>query len=64
MEATAEITIDECCICFRTFADDEREGTGLEWVECVCSRWHEDCIDYDTIIGSDDKELLCPHCVV
>ena len=27
----------------------------------VCSRWlHKDCIDYDIIIGSDDKEsLLC-----
>ena len=66
-EATAEINTDECCICFRTctFADDEREETGLEWVECACKRWlHEHCIDYDIVVGSDGKELLCQYCVV
>ena len=25
---------------------------------------HEDCIDYDVVVGSDGKELLCPYCVV
>ena len=36
---------------FRTFQDDRREGTGLEWVQCVCQRWlYEKCIceiEYD-----------------
>ena len=67
IETTAEINTDECCICFRTFADDEREKIGLEytWIECVCTRWlHEDCIDYDIVVGSECKELLCPYCVV
>ena len=34
-------------------------------MECACKRWlHEDCIDYDIVVGSDGKELLCPYCVV
>ena len=36
---------------YRMFQDDQREGTGLDWVQCVCQRWlHEDCIceiEYD-----------------
>ena len=36
-EATVKINTDECCICFHTFADDEREETGLEWVE-LCAQ--------------------------
>ena len=63
-EATTDINPNECCICFRTFANDEREETGLEWMECACTRWqHEDCIYYD-VVGSHGKELLCPYCVV
>ena len=55
----------ECCVCFRTFEDDEVEETGLEWVECACKRWlHEDCIDYATNVAVDGKELLCPYCCV
>ena len=31
----------------------------------MCTRWlHEDCIDYDIVIGSDGKELLCPYYVI
>ena len=26
---------NQCCICYHSFADDEREETGLEWVECI-----------------------------
>ena len=32
-ESEQEIDSDECCVCFRTFQDDQREGTGLEWVQ-------------------------------
>ena len=36
---------DECCVYFCRFQEDRREGTGLEWVLCVCQRWlHEKCI--------------------
>ena len=27
---------NQCCLCFRTFEEDEMEKTGMEWVECVC----------------------------
>ena len=27
------IDTNQGCICYRTFADDEREETGLEWME-------------------------------
>ena len=47
-----------------TFQDDEREGTGLECVQCVCQRWlHEECvceIEYD----EEGRELLCPFCAI
>ena len=50
---------NQCCICYRSFADDEREETGLEWVECICTRWlHEECIDYDIEVDADGRELL------
>lgn len=43
---------NQCCLCFRTFEEDEMEKTGMEWVEYVCKRWlHEDCIDYVTNVG-------------
>ena len=51
-----EIDTNQCCICFRTFTEDALEGTGLEWVECVCGRWlHEDCISYDIATDADGK---------
>lgn len=56
---------NQCCVCFRTFEDDEVEKTGLEWVKCVCNRWlHEDCIDYATNVATDGQDLLCPYCCV
>ena len=59
------INPNECCVCFRTFQEDEIEKTGLEWVECVCMRWlHEDCIDYVTDVDVNGRELLCPFCCV
>ena len=60
-----EIDTNECCVCFRTYSEDVLEGTGLEWVECVCGRWlHEDCISYDISTDANGKELLCPFCCV
>ena len=56
---------NQCCICYCSFADDEREESGLEWVECICTRWlHEECIDYDIEVNADGRELLCPYCVL
>ncbi len=47
-------------MCFRTFEDDLREQTDLEWVECACSRClHEECIDYDITQNEDGVEMLC-----
>ena len=62
-----DVNIDpnQCCVCFRTFEEDEMEKNGMEWVECVCKRWlHEACIDYVTNVDVDGKELLCPYCCV
>jgi len=57
------IDTNQCCVCYSTFADDEREETGLEWVECVCTRWlHEQRIDYDIEVDADSRELICPYC--
>ena len=33
-----EIDTNQCCVCFQTYTKDALEGTGLEWVECVCGR--------------------------
>ena len=55
------INSDECCVCFRTFQEDQ---TGLEWVQCVCQRWlHEECIceiEYD----EQGRELSCTNCAI
>ena len=60
-----EIDTNQYCVCFRTFTEDTLEGTGLEWVECVCGRWlHKDCISYDIATDANGKELLCPLCCV
>ena len=57
------IDINQCCVCFGTFQEDQELGTGFEWVECACKRWlHEICIS-DIEINSDGKELLCPSVV-
>ena len=37
-ESESEINSDECCVCYRTFQDNQREGTGLEWVQCVYAK--------------------------
>ena len=55
---------NECCVCFRTYEEDEEECTGLEWVQCVCTRWiHEECVS-EIISDDQGRELLCPFCVV
>ena len=55
----ATINSDICCVCYRTFEDDQREGSGLEWVQCVCGRWlHEECI-CEIDIDDQGRELLC-----
>ena len=53
---------NQCCVCFRTYEDDQLEQTGLQWVQCVCKRWvHEDC--YEVLTDKDGRELICPYCV-
>ena len=63
-ENESDINSDECCVCYRTFQDDQSEGTGLDWVQCVCQRWlREDCIceiEYD----ENGRELLCTFCAI
>jgi len=57
------IDTNQCCICYCTFADDEREETGLEWMECVCMRWlHEQCIDYNVEVDADGRIDLPLSC--
>ena len=59
-----DINENECCVCFRTFQEDERDGNGLEWVKCACSRWmHEECIT-GMDVDAEGKELFCPFCAV
>ena len=63
-DLNANINSDVCCVCYRTFEDDQREGNGLEWVQCVCERWlHEECI-CDIDIDEQGRELFCPFCAV
>lgn len=50
-----DIYSDLCCVCFGSF--DEDNGTGREWLQCVCTRWiHTDCI------STNDTNKLCPIC--
>ena len=45
-----------CCVCFGSYEEDE--GTGRQWLKCICERWiHEDCI-----IDTGDRNKLCPLC--
>ena len=32
----ATINSDVCWVCYLTFEDNQQEGNGLEWVQCVC----------------------------
>lgn len=60
-----DINENECCVCFRTFEEDERDGNGLEWVKCACTRWiHEECIAGTMEIDAEGMELFCPFCAV
>ena len=31
-DLNANMNSDVCCVCYRTFENDQREGNGLEWV--------------------------------
>ena len=54
---------NQCCVCFRTYEEDQLEQTGLQWVQCVCKRWvHEDCYD-EILTDKNGRELICPYCV-
>ena len=34
-----------CAVSVYSHEQDIKQGTGAEWVECVCGRWlHEECI--------------------
>ena len=51
-----DISSDSCCVCFQAFVEDVEQGTGAEWVQCMCTHWlHKDCI-LDSIIDSSGKE--------
>ena len=54
---------NQCCVCFRTYEEDQLEQTGLQWVQCVCKRWvHEDCYD-EILTDKNGRELICPYCI-
>ena len=60
-----QVVQNVCCVCGGTFEEDQRDATGLEWVECACKRWlHEDCIVADIQVNADGREIFCPYCVV
>ena len=51
-----------CFVCFQEFEEHVRQATGVDWVQCSCTRWlHEECI-WDCIIDSNGEERLCPYC--
>ncbi len=53
----SSIFTDLCCVCFSSFEEDE--GTGREWLQCICSRWiHEDCV----VPNPNGENKLCPIC--
>lgn len=63
-EPSSNSTDTECCECSRTYNEDVRQGTGVEWVQCGCGRWlHEECID-SVIQDADGQERFCSFCVV
>ena len=63
-ENDTTINSNVCCVCYRTFEEDQLEGNGLEWVQCVCGRWlHEECI-CDIDVDDQGRELFCPFCAV
>ena len=59
----ANIDSNVCCVCFRTYEDQEEE-TGFSWIKCACQRWiHEDCYS-EVVMDKHGRELICPYCVV
>ena len=57
------ISDDRCCACNQDFEEDVQLGAGIDWVQCVYTRWlHEECV-IDCIIDANGKERLCPHCI-
>ncbi len=53
----SSIFTDLCCVCFSSLEEDE--GTGREWLQCICSRWiHEDCV----VPNPNGENKLCPIC--
>ena len=63
-DLNANVNSDVCCVCYRTFEDDQQQGNGLEWVHSVCGRWlHEECI-CEIDIDEQGRALFCPFCAV
>ena len=61
LSSSEHINPNQCCACFGLYKDDI--GTGLEWLQCSCSRWiHEECVD-NVVRGEDGEEKLCPLCL-
>ena len=55
---------NQCCVCFRTYKEDQEEDTGFLWVQCVCQHWiHEDCYS-EVVMDRHGRELICPYCVM
>ena len=55
---------NQCCVCFRTYEEDQLEQTGLQWVQRVCKRWiHEDCYE-EILTDKYGRELICLYRVI
>ena len=60
----SEFDENQCCVCFRTYEEDQLEETGLLWVQCVCKRWiHEDYYE-DVLTDKNGREIICPYRVM
>jgi len=63
-DSSTQCNNDQCCVCFRTYEEDQEEETGFLWVQCVCQRWiHEDCYS-EVVMDKHGRELICPYCVM
>ena len=55
---------NQCCVCFRTYEEDQIKETGFLWVQYVCGKWvHEDCYS-KVVMDKHARELICPYCAL
>ena len=61
LSSPEHINPNQCCACFGLYEDDI--GTGVEWLQCSCTRWiHKECVE-NVVRSEDGEEKLCPLCL-